>query len=254
MIDQENILSKIIGVLPDGVPRQVCIGLHWTAVVMDVWGEVRCGLASTINEHHRHGMPTVPQAGALENMTGMALAALAQAEQPTLVSIGMAAVNALLPQRPASWVDLNAEDVIAAHGAGQSVVLIGHFPFVERLKTRVGKLTVLELNPQPGDLPVSMAADFLPTAKVVAITGMTLLNHTLDGLLKLCAPDALVILLGPSVPLNPILFDMGIDILCGSIVTSIDPVLAAIRQGATFRQVHRAGVRLVTITKPGFAL
>jgi hypothetical protein len=166
----------------------------------------------------------------------------------------MAAINALLPQQPASWIDLNAEEVIAAHGAGQSVVLIGHFPFVERLQARVGKLTVLELNPQPGDVPVSMAADLLPTAKVVAITGMTLLNHTLDGLLQLCAPDALVILLGPSVPLDPLFFENGVDILCGSIVTSIDPVLAAVRQGATFRQVHRAGVRLVAIVKPGLSL
>jgi uncharacterized protein (DUF4213/DUF364 family) len=254
LIDQEKLLTKIIGVLPDGSPRQVCIGLHWTAVVMEVDGEIRCGLASTLNAVHQHGMPAVPQAGKLEDMTGLDLAALAQAEQPTLVSVGMAAVNALLPQRPDSWVDLNAENVIASHGAGQSVVLIGHFPFVERLQARVGKLTVLELNPQPGDMPVSMAAEVLPTAKVIAITGMTLLNHSLDGLLKRCAPDALVILLGPSVPLDPILFDFGVDILCGSIVTSIDPVLAAVRQGATFRQVHRAGVRLVTITRPGISL
>ena len=221
---------------------------------MEVEGEIRCGLASTLQAPHQHGKPTVPQAGSLEKMNGLALAALAQTEQPTLVSVGMAAVNALLPQRPGSWVDLNAEDVIAAHGAGQPVALIGHFPFVERLQARVERLTVLELNPQPGDLPVSMAADVLPTAKVVAITGMTLLNHTLDDLLKLCAPDTLVILLGPSVPLDPLLFGMGVDILCGSIVTSIDPVLAAVRQGATFRQVHRAGVRLVTVTKPGFSL
>lgn len=254
LIDQENILSTIIRTLPEGSPRQVCVGLHWTAVVMEVEGAIRCGLASTLNAPHQHGIPAVPQAGSLEKMSGLALAALAQAEQPTLVSVGMAAVNALMPQRPDSWVDLNAEDVIAAHGVGQAVALIGHFPFVERLQRRVGKLTVLELNPQPGDLPVSMAAEVLPTAKVVAITAMTLLNHTLDGLLKLCAPDALVILLGPSVPLDPNLFDMGVDILCGSIVTSIDPVLAAVRQGATFRQVHRAGVRLVSIARPGFSL
>jgi uncharacterized protein (DUF4213/DUF364 family) len=254
LIDQDHLLSRIIGVLPNGNPRQVCIGLHWTAVVMEVQGELRCGLASTINAPHQHGMPAVPQAGTLDDMTGLELAALAQTEQPTLVSVGMAAVNALLPQQPATWVDLNAEQVIAAHGAGQSVVLIGHFPFVQRLRARVGKLTVLELNPQPGDFPVSLAVDVLPTAKVVAITGMTLLNHTLDDLLHLCAPDALVILLGPSVPLYPILFDLGADILCGSIVTSIDRVLAAVRQGATFRQVHRAGVRLVTIVKPGLSL
>jgi uncharacterized protein (DUF4213/DUF364 family) len=149
---------------------------------------------------------------------------------------------------------LNAEEVIASHGAGEAVGLIGHFPFVGRLKSRVGKLTVMELDPQPGDLPVSVASDVLPEVKVAAITGMTLLNHTLDGLLQYCRPDALVILLGPSVPLSSTLFDGGIDILCGSIITSIDDVMAAVRQGATFRQVHRAGVRLVTITKPGLIL
>lgn len=249
-----DILNELLATLPDGRVASVSIGLHWTAVVMDIHGELRCGLASTLQDDHHHGVSTVPQAGNLENLTGLALAALTQTEQPTLVSVGMAALNALLPQQPGSWVDLNAEDVIAAHGAGQPVALIGHFPFIERLQAKVGKLTVLELNPQPGDLPVSMTVDILPTAKVVAITGMTMLNHTLDGLLDLCAPDALVILLGPSVPLSPLLFDRGVDILCGSIVTSIDGVLAAVRQGANFRQVHRAGVRLVTVTRPGLSI
>jgi len=221
---------------------------------MDVQGELRCGLATTLKYDHQHGVPTVTQAGTLENFTGLALAALTQAEQPTLVSVGMAAINALLPQQTRAWIDLNAEDVIATYGAGQSVALIGHFPFIERLKAQVGKLTVLEINPQPGDLPVSMAVDVLPTVQVVAITGMTLLNYTLDGLLRLCSPDALVILLGPSVPLDPLLFDKGVDVLCGSIVTSIDGVLAAVRQGANFRQVHRAGVRLVTVARPGLSL
>lgn len=249
-----DIFNELLATLPNGRVASVSIGLHWTAVVMDVHGELRCGLASTLPDDHQHGVPTVPQAGNLENLTGLGLAALIQADQPTQVSVGMAAINALLPQQPGSWVDLNAEDVIAAHGAGQSVALIGHFPFIERLQAKVGKLTVLELNPQPGDSPVSVAIDILPTAKVVAITGMTLLNHTLDGLLDLCAPGALVILLGPSVPLSPLLFDKGVDILCGSIVTSIDGVLAAVRQGANFRQVHRAGVRLVTVTRPGLSL
>jgi uncharacterized protein (DUF4213/DUF364 family) len=251
---KKTVLAEIIAGLPDGNPRQVCIGLHWTAVVMDVNGERRCGLASTLRSAHQHGVPTVPQAGNLESLTSFELAALTQSELPTLVSVGMAAVNALLPRYPASWVDLNAENVIASHGAEQSVALIGHFPFVDRLRTKVGQLTVLELDPQPGDQPVSAAPDVLPQAQVVAITGVTLLNHTLDGLLELCAPGSLVILLGPSVPLAPVLFEWGVDILCGSIITSIDGVLAAVQQGANFRQVHRAGVRLVTIPRPGLSL
>jgi hypothetical protein len=249
-----NVLTEIIAGLPDGEPRQVSIGLHWTAVLLDVEGDLNCGLASTLRSPHQHGKPAVPQAGNLETLTGLGLAALIQSEQSTLVSVGMAAVNALLPRQPESWVDLNAEDVIASHGAGQPVALIGHFPFVERLRTKVGQLTVLELDPHPGDLSVSAAAEVVPKAKVVAITGMTLLNQTFDGLLELCASDALVILLGPSVPLDPILFDYGVDILCGSIVTNMEVVLAAVRQGANFRQIHRAGVRLVSVAKRGLLL
>jgi hypothetical protein len=81
---------------------------------------------------------------------------------------------------------------------------------------------------------------------------MTLANHTLEGLLRLCKPEALVMVLGPSTPLNPVLYDYGVDILSGSIVAEIEPVLKAVSQGANFRQVHRAGVRLVTVTRPGF--
>lgn len=216
---------------------------------MEVDGRLQCGLASTLTNHHHHGNPDVPQAGKLETFSGLELAGMTSLEQPTLVSVGMAAINALLPQQPNSWVDLNAEEVIASHGVGESVALIGHFPFVERLRTRVGKLSVLELNPRPGDFPSTAAEDIIPNARVVAITGMSFLNQTFSGLLDLCAPDALVILLGPSVPLSPVLFDWGIDVLCGSVVTSSDSVLAAVRQGANFRQVHKAGVRLVSMDK-----
>ena len=118
-----------------------------------------------------------------------------------------------------------------------------------RLHSRVGKLHVLEMDPQPGDLPETAVQDILPTADVVAITAMTLLNRTLENLLTLCAPHALVILMGPSTPLSPVLFDYGIDMLCGSIVSEIEPVMRTVQQAGNFRQVHRAGVRLVTIDR-----
>ena len=66
---------------------------------------------------------------------------------------------------------------------------------------------MLELAPQAGDLPASAAAEVIPQADVVALTSMTLLNHTFDGLLALRRPDAQVMLLGPSTPLAPLLFD-----------------------------------------------
>jgi uncharacterized protein (DUF4213/DUF364 family) len=80
---------------------------------------------------------------------------------------------------------------------------------------------------------------------------MTLENHTLEGLLSLCPQEAFVLVLGPSTPLSPLLFDYGVDVVSGAVVTAIDPVLRHVSQGANFRQVHRAGVRLVNIYRPG---
>lgn len=230
------------------------IGLHWTAVVVEAEGQRRCGLASTLSgpHSHQHGQVDVPQAGQLANLPGPALVTLAKAAHPTQASIGMAAINALLPQQPGAWIDLNAEEVLAERGAGKNVALIGHFPFVDDLRSRVGELFVLEQQPQPGDLPASSAAEILPKAEVVAISGTTVINHTLEELMTLCAAEALVILLGPSTPLSPVLFDYGVDILCGSVVTAIEPVLQVIGQGGNFRQVRQAGVRTVTMSRPGY--
>lgn len=243
-----ELLDNLLDTLPDGEVHKVQIGLHWTAVVAVIDGEKRCGLASTLGgDHEHHGVPDVPEAGSLETFTGKELANFVRSSSGTLASVGVAALNALQPLYPESWVDINAEHVIAEHGAGKTVALVGNFPFVPRLRLHLGKLYIIERNPQDGDFPEEAAPDILPGADVVAITAMTLINHTLEKLLRLCSPDATVIVLGPSTPLNPVLFDYGVNLLSGSVVTDIDAVLRAISQGANFRQVHRAGVRLVTM-------
>jgi hypothetical protein len=45
------------------------------------------------------------------------------------------------------------------------------------------------------------------------------------------------------------MFDTDLDLLSGAVVEDIDAVLAAVSQGAGFRQVHRAGVKLVTLQR-----
>lgn len=244
-----TLLNRIQDTLDQGEIVDVLIGLHWTAVVADVAGARRCGLASTLGGDHHHGEADVPAAGRLHAQPARELVALAHSEQPTLAGVGLATVNALLPPQPERWVTLNAEEVIATRGAGKKVALIGHFPFVPRLHARVGELSVLEQTPRPGDLPASAAPAVLAEADVVALTSMTIHNHTLPDLLRLCMPEALVILLGPSTPLSPLLFDYGVDILCGSVVTNIEAVLRVVGQGGNFRQIHRVGVRTVTMVR-----
>ena len=241
------IYSKILTSLIEYPILSVRIGTNWTAVVVDKGGTQQCGLASTLSGEHSHtGEPTIPAPGSLEKESALELAGWIDSEIPLRRSIGCAAINALLPRDKSSWVDQNADSAILEHGKGKKAVLIGHFPFAEKLKEQMASLDVIDYNPTGDDYPASAAPDLLPEAGLVAITGMTFINHTLPDLLGLCKPDAYILLLGPSTPLTPILFEFGVDLLAGAQVENIPNVLAALTQGANFRQVHMAGVRLIT--------
>lgn len=248
------IFDSLLATLPDAPVRVALIGSHWTAVVVEIQGHRRCGLATSLSsgcDHHHGAGPALPDAGRLHLRGSRALAELVYSASPPEVSVGMATINALLPHDEGTFVDLNAEDVIARRGAGKHVVLVGHFPFVPRLQERVGRLSVLELRPRGDDLPASAAPDVIPQADVLALTSLTLLNGTFEGLARLVRPDALLLLLGPSTPLSPLLFDQGVHLLSGALVTDMDAVLLTVAQGGNFRQVRRAGVRLVTMSCEG---
>ncbi len=247
-----DLINDLLATLStDAAVRDVRVGLFWTAVVVEKPGEgLSCGLASTSGEDkaHHHGTPLVRQAGRLLERSALELASLARSDSQIERAIGLATVNALLPRDERAWVELNAEQVIGERGSGKNVVVVGYFPFINRLRPQVGRLAVLELHPVgPDDLPAHRAPDVIPQADVVAITSTTLINGTFDGLVSLCRPDALVLMLGPTTPLSPVLFDYGIDIVSGTLVDDIDRVLRGVCQGATFRQIR--GKRLVTMLR-----
>ncbi len=244
------ILPELLASIQDLPVLDVRIGVHWTAVVVERGGHSQAGLAATLEGVHEHKRePVVPFAGELTRYSSKELAGWALESQPLRVSIGLATINACLERNPTEWHEENAEEVIAVHGMNKRVVLVGHFPFVPDLKYRVGELIVLEQNPVGDDLPASAAPQVIPQAEVLAMTGMTLANHTLEGLLSYRARGAFTLLLGPSTPLHPILFDHGIDWLSGAVVTRIEPVLRAVSQGANFHQLKQAGVRLVNMAR-----
>lgn len=244
-----NLLQKISSGLPDGRVETICVGAHWTGVVVERDGHKRCGLASNPVKGLQIDEKLRTTLSGLEKQRALELCDLATDQAPPLSSVGLAAINALLPLHPEHWVDRNAGDVLAQKGQRKQVALVGHFPFVPELREQVGELHVLELRPQDGDLHASEAPRIIPQVDVVAITSMAFVNGTMEGLLSLCSPDAYVIVLGPSTLLSPLLFGHGIDMLCGSIVERIEPVLDSIKSGDGFQQIKRHGVRLVTIEK-----
>jgi uncharacterized protein (DUF4213/DUF364 family) len=243
-------IDKLLDSLHGDAPvRQILVGAFWTAVVVET-DPPRCGLASTLRAESGGPWPPVVRAGRLMERGGRELAEMLRAERILEASIGMAAANALLEVDETGMTEVNAEQIVMEQGAGRRVAIVGHFPFIDRVREAAAQCWVLELHPGPGDLPADLAAEVLPQADVVALTGTSLINHTFDDLMGLCRPDAFVLLLGPSTPLSPVLFEVGVNALSGTRVDDTEQVLHSVGQGATFRQIkRRGGLRLLTWVK-----
>ncbi len=231
----------------------VRIGAHWSIVALELRGVLRAGLASNLGSdesHHHGGRMPVRDAGKLLTWDALALAGLVNSESTTEVSVGFAAINALLEVDTAACVAVNAADILAERGVGRAVAVVGHFPFVPDLRKQVEKLWVLELNPHEDDFPAAQAPIILPQADVVALTGTSLLNHTFEGLVACCRPDAYVVMLGGTAPLSPALFEFGVDAVAGTLLSDPLPAILAVSQGATFKQIP--GKRLLTLLKDSY--
>lgn len=215
--------------------------VFWTAVISK-----HCGLSSTFRDEgvpHDRGVRDV---GNLTRKTALELAEYAKSKSLMEASIGMAAVNSLIDIDESKCVEKNAFEIILEKGEGKQVAVVGHFPWISKLREKIKNVWVLEQKLREGDLPAEEADRILPECDVVGITGTSFINHTLEGLLNLCK-KASVVLIGPTSPLSSVLFDYGIEAICGTKVIDAEKVIRSISEGATFKEV--TGVRLLTLTK-----
>jgi hypothetical protein len=215
------LIEDILGEVEPKPAQDVRVGLKYTAVEID--GKI--GLAYNFCSQFS---PPFKNAGTL---LGKPTIELARSWDFTEASVGCASINASL--RPK---DL-AKREIFAHILGisedyEKIGVVGLFPFVEELKRR-GDVYLFERKPVAGALPDTAVETLLPKCDLVVISGSTFVNKTLERLLEISEGYTLVI--GPTTPLTPILFEYGADLLAGAVVKG-KRALEVVSQGGGTRE------------------
>ncbi len=239
-----RILNELISTIDtEAEVKDIRLGLFYTGV----WTR-NCGLAATLpRDALLKEPPAVRHPGHLTSKVASELVSMAYSDSPPEAAIGVAAINSLLEVDSEKCLELNAASLITEKGKGKKIAIVGHFPFVPGLREVAAKLWVIEKNPRRGDFAEAEARNLIPQAEVVGITGTAFINHTADELLKLCNPEAYVVVLGGTAPMSRVLFDYGVSAICGTKVVDPELALGCVSQGANYRQIE--GTSQLTMRK-----
>ena len=232
--------NQMINAIPEDVlVRDYCLGTHWSYVDTDSG----MGIAWTAGG----GAPRTYK-GDLRGRQLREVAQLAKSWCFEEATLGIAALNAWYSQRdkldalgarydePVDLPDgtrrkMDAFELHADQMPGKNVVVVGHFPHLERVVEHGANLTILERNVRSADDTPDPACEYvMPQADLAFITGVTFINKTAPRLLQL-ARNARTVMVGPSVVMSPILFEYDVDMLAGSVVVDPEKVRFAVTNG-----------------------
>lgn len=222
--------------------EQLTIGLVWTLCR----NSHSAGLAMSPGIATR----TLPWAGTLAGQTVAQLAGWVKDWEPYKATVGLAAINCALNSQPlppgvtlqpqAGASNLAVFDYFLPQLSGKKVVVIGHYPGIERLSAALD-LTVLERHPAGGDYPDPAAEFLLPKADWVFLTASSIGNKTFPRLAEL-SRNATTVLMGPSLPWLPEFQHFGIDYLAGVEIADADRLQQTVAEGGGVR-IFDAAVR-----------
>jgi len=180
----------------------------------------------------------------LGNQIGRPVAEIAweysKLKDPIRMALVMASINASLPL-PEGLFEDNAVNPLSEIGKDAKTCFIGHFQEAEIMREQGCDVTIIELFPRKGDVHWNDSAPVLKEAEVVFITGLTLINDTFLEVLSRTPNAKYRVLMGPTVPCSPVLFEFGIDLIGSTLIE--DPELTA--------RYCRAGGMSVKYAYPG---
>jgi len=241
-----KILNNLVESIQPYPVKEIFAGVFDTVV----WSK-NLGLASTIQEKEAPHQG-IKEAGNLINKSARELSQYVFSDNWLEASLGMAAINSALPIEQEKLRTINAQEIIMKKGKRRIVGVIGHFPFLEKIGQEFKKMYIFEKLPKKNDLREEDIPKYLPEADVVAITSTSLTNHTFENIIKFVNKGSYVIMLGPTTPVSPILFDYGVDAISGLFVRkeNINFVITQVKEATPYRYIKSK--EYVTILKEDY--
>ncbi|RLD17858.1 MAG: hypothetical protein DRI36_02745 [Caldiserica bacterium] len=241
--DSVEVLRDLLNIIENYKVKKIFVGAFTTMVVTR-----HVGLSSSLRdfcaERENRG---IKDAGSLIGRDVKEIAEYVFSDNLIEASLGMASINSALDFSSVEFTEINAYEVLKEKGKNKKVAIIGHFPFVDKLRKYAKELFVFEKRLRRGDIPDTQIPVLLPEADIVAISGTVLINHTFNDVMKYISTSSYKIMLGPSTPLSKIMFDYGIDLLAGVIVVDENELFKGLSQGSSFKDLK--GKKFVTMYK-----
>jgi hypothetical protein len=198
--------------------KDVHVGYAWIGVLSK-----NCGVAKNYGTIYES---KIKDLGELTKKKAIELAEYAKSWNMIEAGIGLAAINSLIEPK---GKNINVLDLLLENADGKKIAMVGHFPKVSDLRDRAEELWVLEKNPRSGDLPDTACEYLIPNADIVVITSSAIINKSIERLLELS--NGYTIVLGPSTPMSPVLFEYGVDMISGIKVIDNERMMKKIVQG-----------------------
>jgi hypothetical protein len=245
------------------VVSDIRIGIYLTAVRLS---DGSIGTASTLTAEHPFCKKSNRDFGDLSplKIKGQKAIEILESEKnsPVISSIKTAVLSAISSEiiisgnynivencDPIDLTDLSPVKTITIVGAFQS--------YIRKISGTGNKLYVLELseNALPPEqkkyfVPSREYGSILPDSDIIIITGQTLVNGTIDDLLKVISPEAHVIITGPSGNILPdILFQNKISIIGAIRITDPDTLFNIVSEGGAGFHLYEYCARKICILR-----
>ncbi|MGD0061589.1 MAG: DUF364 domain-containing protein [Verrucomicrobiia bacterium] len=242
-----EILSRLLAQLPQPAPRlkDLHIFLHWVIASSD-----RYGMATFFRPYNAGD--TCYQSSYLGDLIGRPVTEIAEmfADSDDALRLGTvkACLNGSLPL-PNDIFTANAVAPFAEMIKHCPSCFIGHFTQAEIWRDQGHPVTIIELQPRPGDIHWNDSKPALRQAEIVFITGLTLLNDTFLEVVSRTPQAKYRVLLGPTVPCNPLFFDYGVHLIGSTLISDAGLAIRYCQHGGTsVRKAPPGALRRVSLT------